>query len=73
MKRPVASAPRRQAVMGLQCICCGHVEAPAENLFRCQACGGLDTRPFLADLLEGQEDTRSVDLRLDLSKEARGS
>ena len=39
--------PRRDAPAGVQCICCGHVEAPAEDLFRCRACGGLDVRVFV--------------------------
>lgn len=59
MKRPIAPT---QAT-GLQCLSCGHVEAPARDLFLCLACNGLDTRPFVADVLEDRDDEQVLDLR----------
>jgi len=69
MNRPKTSASAQQSTIGLQCICCGHVEAPAANLVRCRSCGGLDTRPFVADILEGQEDERELRITLVSPKE----
>jgi len=43
MKKPKAR------LTGIQCICCGSVEAPATDLFRCRACGGLDVRVFVLE------------------------
>lgn len=63
MNRPIESAPQTRTVVALQCIACGHVEAPAENLFRCLRCNGLDTRPFVADVLEDQEEAETLDIR----------
>ena len=56
MNRPIASARGTRPAVGIQCVCCGHVEAPAEDLFRCLACGGFDTRPFVVDVLDDQDD-----------------
>ena len=44
MKKPTKARP-----IGVQCICCGSVEAPATDLFRCRACGGLDVRVFVLE------------------------
>ena len=54
MNRPIDSRLRTRLTLGLQCICCGHVEAPAEDLLRgpvrglvaCPKCGSADLRPF---------------------------
>ncbi len=73
MNRPINPALFTRSAVGVQCICCGHVEAPAEDLFRCLACGGFDTRPFLAEIVEDQDDEQrpgshpaqwALDLRL---------
>ena len=63
MNDPIDSRFRTRSTVGLQCICCGHVEAPAEDLFRCRACGGLDTRPFRAEVVEDQDEEERLDIR----------
>jgi len=63
MNRPINPSSETRAAIGLQCICCGHVEAPAEDLFRCRACGGLDTRPFRAHVVDDQDEEETLDIR----------
>ena len=46
MNAIIPKLPTKDAI-GVQCFACGSVEAPAEDLFRCRACGGLDVRVFV--------------------------
>lgn len=37
------------AVNATQCISCGHVSAPASQLYQCDACGSFDLHVFMAE------------------------